>query len=67
LRLFYIIIPKGCNLIAVGERCATPTVLREKNGSDPERVKLRALVRPFQGRANCRFNSVGVAALTHGY
>ena len=35
---------KGFELIAVGERRATPTELSTKRFPDPERVKLRSLM-----------------------
>ena len=62
IRSFFIsIIPKGFKLIAVGERCATPTDSIER-GFDPEGVALAATCSTLSGSVK-RFvdNSVGVA------
>ena len=59
-------VPKGRNLVAVGERSDTHGCGRE-NAPDPERVKHLHECDPFRGRGDNVEQSVGVVGLTHGY
>ena len=60
-------VPKGRNLVAVGERSDTHGMRAKKKAPDPARVKHLHECDPFQGRGDNVEESVGVAALTHGY
>jgi len=59
-------VPKGRNLLAVGERSDTHG-MRQKRLLTLKRVKHLHECDPFQGRGDNVEQSVGVASLTHGY
>jgi hypothetical protein len=56
-----VFILKGFKLIAVGERCATPTESTIERDFDPEGVTLPMQFDPFRVRRRFVCNSVGVA------
>jgi len=63
-----VLIPEGFKLIAVGERCATPTELSTKCLSDPERVKdvARSVTPSGSNHTLIEFRGRR-ATLAHGY